>query len=134
MENGVTNVRMQSILDLHSTDIGRILSSLVEENMLLADRKGRWTSYRINLNYEMLSEQYQMSDMQQTEIEFRNETDRIIYEYVCANGFITTAQVQQITRIKTSQGASVALNRLISKQLLKMVRNGKNVTYELDKR
>lgn len=133
LENGVTNVRMQSILDLHSTDIGRILSSLVEENMLLADRKGRWTSYRINLNYEMLPEQYQMSDMQQTEIEFRNETDRIIYEYVCANGFITTAQVQQITRIKTSQGASVALNRLISQQLLKMVRNGKNVTYELDK-
>lgn len=70
LENGVTNVRMQSILDLHSTDIGRILSSLVEENMLLADRKGRWTSYRINLNYEMLPEQYQMSDMQQTEIEF----------------------------------------------------------------
>lgn len=133
LENGVTNVRMQSILDLHSTDIGRILSSLVEENMLLVDRKGRWTSYRINPNYEMLPEQYQMSDMQQTEIEFRNETDRIIYEYVCANGFITTAQVQQITRIKTSQGASVALNRLISQQLLKMVRNGKNVTYELDK-
>lgn len=133
LENGVTNVRMQSILDLHSTDIGRILSSLVEQNMLLADRKGRWTSYRINFNYEMLPEQYQMSDMQQTEIEFRNETDRIIYEYVCANGFITTAQVQQITRIKTSQGASVALNRLISQQLLKMVRNGKNVTYELDK-
>lgn len=133
LENGVTNVRMQSILDLHSTEIGRILSSLVDENMLIADRKGRWTSYRLNHNYEILPEQYQMSDMQQPEIEFRNDTDRIIYEYVCANGFITSAQVLQITRINTNQGASVALNRLISQNLLKMVRNGKTFIYELNK-
>lgn len=133
LENGVTNVRMQSILDLHSTEIGRILSSLVDKNMLIADRKGRWTSYRLNHNYEILPEQYQMSDMQQPEIEFRNDTDRIIYEYVCANGFITSAQVLQITRINTNQGASVALNRLISQNLLKMVRNGKTFIYELNK-
>lgn len=133
LENGVTNVRMQSILDLHSTEIGRILSSLVDENMLIADRKGRWTSYRLNHNYEILPEQYQMSDMQQPEIEFRNDTDRIIYEYVCVNGFITSAQVLQITRINTNQGASVALNRLISQNLLKMVRNGKTFIYELNK-
>lgn len=133
LENGVTNVRMQSILDLHSTEIGRTLSSLVDENMLIADRKGRWTSYRLNHNYEILPEQYQMSDMQQPEIEFRNDTDRIIYEYVCANGFITSAQVLQITRINTNQGASVALNRLISQNLLKMVRNGKTFIYELNK-
>lgn len=133
LENGVTNVRMQSILNLHSTEIGRILSSLVDENMLIADRKGRWTSYRLNFNYEILPEQYQMSDMQQPEIEFRNATDRIIYEYVCAKGFITSSQVLQITRINTNQGASVALNRLISQNLLKMVRKGKTFTYELNK-
>lgn len=133
LENGVTNVRLQSILELHSTEIGRVLASLVDENMLIADRKGRWTSYRLNLNYEMLPEQFEMSDMQQPEIEFRNKTDRIIYEYVCANGFITTAQVKQITRIKTNQGASVALNRLISQKLLKMTRKGKTVTYKLNK-
>lgn len=101
--------------------------------MLIADRKGRWTSYRLNHNYEILPEQYQMSDMQQPEIEFRNDTDRIIYEYVCVNGFITSAQVLQITRINTNQGASVALNRLISQNLLKMVRNGKTFIYELNK-
>jgi predicted HTH transcriptional regulator len=132
LENGVSNARMQSILDMHSTDIGHILASLVEQNMLIADKKGRWTSYRINTDYEIEEEQYQL-DLHQQEIEFKNESDRIIYEYVQANGFVTSAQVQQISRIKSRQGASVALNRLIERGLLKMVRNGKSTYYELDK-
>jgi Fic family protein len=132
LENGVSNARMQSILDMHSTDIGHILASLVEQNMLIADKKGRWTSYRINTDYAIEEEQYQL-DLHPQEIEFRNESDRIIYEYVRANGFITSAQVQQISKIKSRQGASVALNRLIERGLLKMVRNGKRTYYELDK-
>jgi predicted HTH transcriptional regulator len=132
LENGVSNARMQSILDMHSTDIGHILASLVEQNMLIADKKGRWTSYRINTDYEIEEEQYQL-DFHAQELEFKNESDRIIYEYVQVNRFITSAQVQQITKIKSRQGASVALNRLIARGLLKMVRHGKSTYYELDK-
>lgn len=66
------------------------------------------------------------------EPEFKNETDRLIYEYVRANGFITSEQVQQVTRITTRQGASVALNRLMSKRILRMVSKGKKTYYELE--
>jgi chromosome segregation and condensation protein ScpB len=52
---------------------------------------------------------------------------------VRANGFITSAQVQQISKIKSRQGASVALNRLIARGLIKMVHHGKSTYYELDK-
>lgn len=132
LEKGVSNVRMQSVLELHSTEIGHILSDLVEKNMLLADRKGRWTSYKLNTNYAIEPEQYQVSDLPAEEPEFKNETDRLIYEYVRANGFITSEQVQQVTRITTRQGASVALNRLMSKRILRMVSKGKKTYYELE--
>lgn len=132
LEKGVSNVRMQSVLELHSTKIGHILSDLVEKNMLLADRKGRWTSYKLNTNYTMEPEQYQVPDLPNEEPELKNETDRLIYEYVRANGFITSEQVRQVTRITTRQGASVALNRLMSKRILRMVSNGKKTYYELE--
>ena len=43
LEDGVTNTRMQSILNLHSVEIGHILSNLVDKNMLIVNKKGRWT-------------------------------------------------------------------------------------------
>ena len=45
LEEKVTNSRIRSILDLQSIEIGHILSDLVEKEMLIADKKGRWTSY-----------------------------------------------------------------------------------------
>lgn len=57
LEGSVSNARMQSIFDLHSTEIGHILSGLVESNMLIADKKGRWTSYILNEEYQIQDEQ-----------------------------------------------------------------------------
>ena len=54
-----------------------------------------------------------------------------LYEYIRANKFITTHQIIEITRINTTQGASVALNRLMNMGLLKKVRKGKQVFYQL---
>lgn len=62
-----------------------------------------------------------------------NKTDKLIYQYIKENGFITSKQVTQITRIGTVAGASVALNRLIEKQIIVMVRKGRKVYYELKK-
>lgn len=131
LEKGVSNVRMQSVLEFHSTKIGHILSDLVEKNMLLADRKGRWTNYRLNTDYVIEPEQYQVSDLPFEEPEFKNVTDRLIYEYVRANGFITTAQAQQVTRLKSRQGALTALRRLTTKKILKKISNGPKTYYTL---
>lgn len=131
LENGVSNARMQSILELHSTEIGHILSDLVEEKLLIADKKGRWTSYYLNVNYEIEPEQYQISDLTKSELEFKNETDKNIYEYIKVNGFITVHQVIDITRITTTQGANVALGRLMKMDLIQKVRQGRQFIYQL---
>lgn len=131
LEGGVTNVRMQSILELHSIEIGYILSSLVDKDMLIADRKGRWTSYKINIDYE--AEQLQFAAPSSDMTALKNETDKIIYEYIKANGFITTHQILDITRITTMAGASVALGRLMDAKLIEKVRQGRQFIYQLKK-
>lgn len=131
LENGVSNARMQSVLGLHSTEIGHILSDLVAQKMLIADKKGRWTRYYLNQEYEIEPEQYQLSDLEKSERKFKNETDKIIFEYIKVNGFITVHQVLDITRITTKQGANVALGRLINAGLIQKVRQGKHFIYQL---
>lgn len=131
LEEEVTNSRMQSILGLHSVDIGHILSELVSQGMLIPHRKGRWTTYAINNDYEIRPEQVRLEDINAPVLIFKNETDKIIYEYIRTNKFITTHQIIQITRINTTQGASVALNRLMNMGLLEKVQKGKQVFYQL---
>ncbi len=131
LEGSVTNARMQSIFDLHSTEIGHILAGLVESNMLIADKKGRWTSYILNEEYQTQDEQLDIEEIQSGEIVFRNDTDRIIYEYIRTNDFITSHQILDITRINTPQGANVALGRLIDMGLIKKIRKGRQFIYQL---
>ncbi|WP_405380822.1 RNA-binding domain-containing protein [Phascolarctobacterium sp.] len=58
-------------------------------------------------------------------IVFNNDTDRLIYEYVCKNGQITIDLVGNITEVKSRQGATNALKRLIAMNLLYKVPSGK---------
>lgn len=130
LESGVTNSRMQSILELSGVEIGHILASLVDRNLLIADKNGRWSSYRLNNDYQIPSEQLHL-DFQVDDIEFKNKTDRVIYEYIKTNGFITSKQVLGITRIRTSQGVNIALGRLMKAGLIQKKRTGKQYIYEL---
>ena len=131
LEKVVTNSRMQSILELTSIEIGHILSELVNENLLVANKNGRWTSYRLNTDYQIPAEQVEISDITNQPITFKNETDKIIYEYICVNGFITTPQILEITKIKTTQGANVALARLMKANLIEKIRKGRQFIYQL---
>lgn len=134
LEGTVTNSRMQSMLDLHSTEIGRILSGLVDAKMLIANKKGRWTNYRLNEEYEIQPEQFRQIELSPVELKFSNDTDQIIYDYIRTNGFITTHQVLEITRITTPQGANVALGRLMKMGLIVKVRKGRQFIYQLTNR
>ncbi|MDO4554220.1 MAG: putative DNA binding domain-containing protein [Lachnospiraceae bacterium] len=133
LEKEVTNVRMQSILELNSIEIGHSLSSLVEKEMLVINKNGRWTSYRLNEDYHIPSEQLAFTDIVKEDVHFKNESDRLIYDYAKANGFITTHQILEITKITTNQGANVALNRLIELGYIKRVREGRHFIYQVVK-
>lgn len=131
LEGFVTNSRLQSMLELHSTEIGHILSGLVEKAMLVADRKGRWTTYKINNQYEIQPEQMKLEIPSSKGITFKNNTDKVIYEYIRVNGFITTHQIVELTPITTLQGASIALGRLMRADLVEKVRKGRRFIYQL---
>ena len=118
LEGSVSNVRMQSILELHPTEISHILSDLVNQGMLIQFGKGRGTGYRINENYKPKPEQTSFSDMEQRIVPSRNKTNQTIYNYVCENGHITIDEVIAITDISTRQGANAALKRLVDMDLL----------------
>ena len=125
----MSNTRLQSVLGIQSIEIGHLLAELVNKNMLVAERRGRWTTYQINTEYVIQPEQMELVDMLSLKVDL-NKTDQQIYQFVCANGMITTQQVVDvIDTISTKQGASVAINRLIDKGLLVKVRQGRNVFY-----
>ena len=129
LEEKVSNTRLQSVLGMQSIEIGHLLADLVDKNMLIVERRGRWTTYQINTEYMIQPEQMELVDMLSPEVDL-NKTDQLIYQFVCANGMITTQQIVDVVdRISTKQGASVAINRLIDKELLVKVRQGRNVFY-----
>lgn len=130
LEQEINNNRIQSILNIHSTDVGKYLYNLVQKDMLITNNKGRWTEYRLNNEYEKPPEQLSLDTFIDSYINL-NKTDKIIYEYVKENGFITSKQVTEITKIKTSAGASKALNRLIKSDIIRKVRSGRGFYYEL---
>lgn len=99
--------------------------------MLLINRKGRWTTYYLNEKYEINSEQLEIADIPYSEIEFKNETDKRIYEYIQVNGFITTYQVLNITNIRTISGATAALRRMAKAGLINKIRQGRQFIYQL---
>lgn len=131
LEEDVTNSRMQSILPLNSIEIGHILASLVEKEMLIANKNGRWTSYHLNTNYQIPDEQVDLLSTVENEPTLKNETDRIIYQYIQSNEFITAHQVVEITRLTTTQGANSALGRLMNADLIVKVRKGRHFIYQL---
>ncbi len=131
LEHEVTNTRMQSILGLYSTEIGHIFSDLVQKEMLIANRKGRWTNYQLNENYEIENEQYEIFDFEPKQRKFKNKTDQIIYEYIRVNGFITVYQVLDITGITTKAGSNIALGRLMKAGLITKERQGRHFIYRI---
>ena len=129
LEKTVTNSRMQSILELNSLQIGRLLSELVEKNLLVASNRGRWTSYQLNTDFEIPPEQMELTNELPKKMVFKNETDRAIYEYIETNGFITSPQILHITKITTTQGANAALGRLMRVGLIEKIRKGRQFIY-----
>ena len=132
LERYVTNSRLQAILGLTSIEVGRMLLELVHKNILIFDGNGRWRRYSINERFSIPPEQIDLTVNEQ--IDFKIDTDKIIYNYIKTNGFITAQQVITSTKLTSKSGAVKALNRLIDEQLIKKVRKGRQITYVLEDR
>lgn len=131
LEGSVTNSRLQSLLDLHSTDVGHLLSELTGKNLLLVNWKGRWSSYQVNENYQPEAEQIELDDLSTVDNKNLGTSDKLIYEFICTNGFITSSQVITVVpEITTNSGATAALRRLVKSQLIEKVREGRQFIYK----
>lgn len=47
IEGSISNQRLQYVLNNHSADISMMLRKLCDNNFLISDNKGRWTTYRL---------------------------------------------------------------------------------------
>ncbi|MCD8084284.1 MAG: putative DNA binding domain-containing protein [Clostridiales bacterium] len=131
LEGTVTNIRMQTMLNRIGVEVWHSLSDLVDKKFLIPDKRGRWTTYALNKGYEKQEEQLQLTDIPQQAVYLKNETDKTIYDYIQANGFITVHQVVEITRVTTTQGANVALGRLMKVGLVEKEQHGKQFIYRI---
>ena len=129
LEKEVSNQRLQAVLDLHPTDIGKLLSGLVQKGMLVVNSKGRWSTYKINNDFVKLQPEISEDVLQEYPNLLRGNT-KIVFDYICANGFITTQMVIEITSITTLAGASALLNRLIDAKLVEKVQMGRHFIYQ----
>lgn len=132
LEDEVSNTQLQSLLDLHPTDIGKVLYGLTKRSLLLMNHKGRWTTYRLNREYQR-TETMPEPEITVSEALGLNPTDRLIYEYLCENELITKKQIKEITRIKSDEGARTAVLRLMKKDLIEKMRRGRFVYYRRKK-
>lgn len=132
LEDEVSNTQLQSLLDLHPTDIGKVLYGLTKRSLLLMNHKGPWTTYRLNREYQR-TETMPEPEITVSEALGLNPTDRLIYEYLCENELITKKQIKEITRIKSDEGARTAVLRLMKKDLIEKMRRGRFVYYRRKK-
>ena len=56
IEGEITNSRLQYMIDMHRSDITKILQELCKQGYLLSDNKGRWTVYHLNTEYQKPNE------------------------------------------------------------------------------
>lgn len=47
----LSNARLQPLLETHSIDVAKDLKVLVDNNFLIRNNNGRWTTYEINTSY-----------------------------------------------------------------------------------
>ena len=52
MENGVTNQRLQTILEKNSLEVAKLLKSLTGVELLIAENRRRWTTYKLNTDFK----------------------------------------------------------------------------------
>lgn len=57
VEKQVTNARLQPLLETHSLEIAKTLGGLVDNNYLIRNNNGRWTTYEINMDFDKGSSQ-----------------------------------------------------------------------------
>ena len=130
IEGKITNNRLQTVLEESDVSIGKLLQGLIDKNMLLKQSMGKSHKYVLNKDYDKESSKNEI--LLENNTQSLNESERMIMNFATKTGKINSTQViALVDTITTNQGAYKALNRLVEKQFLTKVKEGKVVYYTL---
>lgn len=107
IEDGVTNQRLQTILEKNSLEVAKILKYLTDIELLLPENKGRWTTYKLNSSFNSQIERLSngLSNGLSNELSNRlsnrvsnglsNSTIQLVFLMIKENPYITRKELRE---------------------------------------
>ena len=99
IENGVTNQRLQTILEKNSLEVAKVLKYLTDIELLLPENKGRWTIYKLNTSFrtqiEGLSNGLSNELSKELSKELSNSTTQLIFNMIKQDPYITRKELSK---------------------------------------
>lgn len=99
MEGCVSNVRLQQLINKHSTEISQLLKDLCNEGYWVAENKGRWTVYHLNLREEKKTVQKNLFEEMMTprgKKWMRNEELMTLVVEICCDTFKSVDEIAAV--------------------------------------
>lgn len=132
-EKWVTNNRLQQLLDTHTVNSNKILSSLVDRGFLETDGIGRGTKYYLSSMFKIksLSTIENINDLSDFEIKLDEDEIKIL-NYIEIHGFITNSLCRSELDLKKHKSVKL-FNSLINKEKIEKSGSGNQIKYILKK-
>ena len=104
IENGVTNQRLQTILEKNSLEVAKILKYLTDVELLLSENKGRWTTYKLNLDFNSSIDglSKELSNGLSNGLSNSDSTTAQIFSLIKENPYITRGKLSEKLGISTN--------------------------------
>lgn len=99
VENGVTNQRLQTILEKNSLEVAKLLKSLTGVELLIAENRGRWTTYKLNTDFKTSLGRLSNGLSNRLSNELSNSTTQQIFNIIKQNPYITRSELSKTIRI-----------------------------------
>ena len=128
----LTNNRLQQLLDTHTLNSNKILSSLVDKGFLEADSVGRGAKYQLSSMFNDENSSFIEDENEVADFEVKlDEDENKILNYIIRHGFITNSLCR--TELDLKKHKSVKLfNSLMKKEKIEKVGIGNQIKYILE--
>lgn len=130
-EECVTNNRLQELLNTHTVNSNKILSSLVNKGFLETDGFGRGTKYRLSSMFDFENPRSIENKNDEVDFEVKLDDDETkILNYIISHGFITNSLCRSELDLKKHKSVRV-FNSLMKKEKIDKVGSGNKIKYIL---
>lgn len=93
VEKEVSNQRLQTLLEKNSLEVSKVLKLLTDLDLLIADNKGRWTTYKLNSEYNQSGLSNGLSNRLSNRLSKSESTTISILSLIRENPYITRKEI-----------------------------------------